>query len=149
LVIGFIEPLQIVITCKYRPVTDSHTQQFTTAHIMSSRPAVSSPAFCQRLLTAGVPLFLGSRNVTVPQLPASHSISSQGLTLTSSLTNSVTHQPTHFTPLHSTPLTLTNYPVCNISARTAQKIPFLCLLFNCYLANPQTAPFLSCLRAAA
>jgi hypothetical protein len=42
LVIGFIEHLQIVTTSNYSTNTNSHTLQFTTAHMKSSQSAVSS-----------------------------------------------------------------------------------------------------------
>jgi hypothetical protein len=51
----------------------------------------------------------------MPQLPVSNSNSSQGLNC-SSLTDSLSHQPTR-----STELTLTNNPVYNISAQITQK----------------------------
>jgi hypothetical protein len=56
---------------------------------------------------ADVPLTLASQTIRVPQLPASNSNGSQGLNLSSSLTNSLSHQTTtslHFTSLHSTAL---------------------------------------------
>jgi hypothetical protein len=43
LVIGFIEHLQIVTTCNYSAIPNSHNLRFTTALTNSSRPAVSSP----------------------------------------------------------------------------------------------------------
>jgi hypothetical protein len=43
LVIGFIDHIQIVTTSNYNTITNSHNQQFTTAHTKSSQSAVSSP----------------------------------------------------------------------------------------------------------
>jgi hypothetical protein len=43
LVTGFIEHLQIIITNNYSTITNSHTQQYTTACIKSSQSVVSSP----------------------------------------------------------------------------------------------------------
>jgi hypothetical protein len=75
--------------------------------------------------TATVPVPLDSRTIPVPQLLATTSNGSQRLNC-SCLTNSLTHQPTlHFPELHCTALPLTNCPGYNISARTAQKTPFL------------------------
>jgi hypothetical protein len=37
LVIGFTDHLQIVTTSNYNAIANSHTQQFTTAHIKSSQ----------------------------------------------------------------------------------------------------------------
>jgi hypothetical protein len=37
LVNGFIEHLQILTTCNYKAIANSHTLQFTTAHIKSSQ----------------------------------------------------------------------------------------------------------------
>jgi hypothetical protein len=51
-------------------------------------------------------LTLGFRNIPVPQLPASNSNSSPGLNRSSSLTNSLTRQSTHSTPMHCTNSTL-------------------------------------------
>jgi hypothetical protein len=43
LVTGFTESLQIVTTCTYSAIANSHTLQFTTARTKSSQSAVSSP----------------------------------------------------------------------------------------------------------
>jgi hypothetical protein len=122
------------------------------ANSHSSQPAVSSAVFWKRLPTANVPLPLGSRTVSVSQLPASNSNSSQRLNSSSPVTYSSTNS------LHSTnsrvrvrvtsrlavyrqsvrlsakPLeaynqrfpALTNCLAYNITARTAQKTMFLC-----------------------
>jgi hypothetical protein len=83
-------------------------------------------------------------NCPRPQLPDSHSNSSQRLNLNSPLTNSLTHSPTNNSLTHSPtnnslihslthslthqPITLqfTGYPAYKISARTAQETLFLC-----------------------
>jgi hypothetical protein len=67
---------------------------------------------------ADVPLSLWVPELARPQLPASHSNSSQQLNC-SSLTNSLTHQP-------AKSLQLLTCPAYNISAQTAQKTPLLC-----------------------
>jgi hypothetical protein len=73
---------------------------------------VSSPVFCSCLQTVDVPLSLGSRTVPVPQLPAA----------SSSLTNPLTHQATHSTPLsnsqvggHLTPTSCSSH--CRLKAQ--------------------------------
>jgi hypothetical protein len=43
LVIGFIDHLQIITTSNYSAIANSHTLQFTTAHIKAFQFAVSSP----------------------------------------------------------------------------------------------------------
>jgi hypothetical protein len=103
LVIGFIDHLQIVTTSILSAIANSHTLQFTTASAKSFQSAVSSRVVArQRLPTADIPLTLGSRTIPVLHLPASNSNSSQRLNY-SSLTNSLTHQPTlHFLVLHCT-----------------------------------------------
>jgi hypothetical protein len=104
LVIGFIHYLQVVTTCNCIAITNSHTLQFTTARTMSSHSTVFNSRCLVTASTADVPLILDSRNIPVPQLPASNSSSSQRVNC-SSLTNSLTHkQP--FTSLHCTALTL-------------------------------------------
>jgi hypothetical protein len=94
LVIGFIGHLLIVTVSNYSALTNSNILQFTTARAKSSQSAVSSPVVAwQRFPTADVPL---------TQLPAFNTSISQRLTC-SSLTNSLTHQPTlHFPALHCT-----------------------------------------------
>jgi hypothetical protein len=88
LVIGFIDYLQIVFTSNYSAIANSHTLQFTIAPTKSSQSAVSlSVVACQRLPTADVPLTLGSRNIPVPQLPASNSNGSQQLNCSSLIVN--------------------------------------------------------------
>jgi hypothetical protein len=59
-------------------------------------------------------------NCPRPQLPASHSISSQRLNFSSLLTNSVTHLPDLFITSTRLLLSCQNY---NIAARIAQKTP--------------------------
>jgi hypothetical protein len=83
----------------YSAIANSYTLQITTAGIKSSQPAQSSPVVAWwRLPTADVPLTLGSRTIPMPELPASHSHSSQRLNRSSPLTDC---SPVHFTPLYS------------------------------------------------
>jgi hypothetical protein len=112
LVIGFIDHLHIVTTSNYSANANSHTLQFNTARTRSSQSAVSSPVVAWELLpTADVPLTLGFRTIPVPQLPASNSNGSQGLNLSSSLTNRLlTNQ---LAPLQSTALIELN-SVCRV-----------------------------------
>jgi hypothetical protein len=97
LVTGFIEVLHNVTTSN---TANPYSLQFTTARIKTSHSSVSSPAVAwYRLLTADVHLTLGSRAISVPQLPASKSNSSQQLNCSSPMTDC---SPVHFTPLYST-----------------------------------------------
>jgi hypothetical protein len=111
-----------------------YTLQFTITHTVST--ATSSLALVwQRLPTADVALLL-LPNSPRPQLPASHSNSSQWLNISSPLTNSPTYQRTN-----STQLTITNCPHYNISACTAQKTPFhyccaIVAVETCLFAKP-------------
>jgi hypothetical protein len=107
----------ILLLSNYSVIANSRTLQFTTAHTKFF------PAFCvftsRWLVTAStedVPLTSCSRNISVPQLPAPNSNSSQRLNC-SSLTNLLSHQPT----LHFSALTLINCLVSNISAWTHRK----------------------------
>jgi hypothetical protein len=104
LVSGFIEHLQIV-TSNCSAIANSHTLQFTTACTKSSHSAVSPPVVAwSRLPTADVPLPLRSQTIPVPQLPASHSNSSQGLNRSGPVTHLLSNQvtPLHCTLLHYT-----------------------------------------------
>jgi hypothetical protein len=83
LVIVFTDHLLIVITSNYTAIADSRTIRFTTGRAKSFQSTVSSPVVARkRLPTADDPLTLGSRTISVPQLPAS-----QGLRLSSYLTH--------------------------------------------------------------
>jgi hypothetical protein len=93
LVTGVADHLQIVITCNYSAFANPHTQQFITARTKSSQPVVFSPVVVwQRFPTASSPLTLGSRNIRLPQLPASKSNGLQGLNCSSDCSQA--HQTT-------------------------------------------------------
>jgi hypothetical protein len=107
----FIEHLRIVNPSKYSAFANSQILHFTTSCTVFQACCI----FANFLVTASmadVPFPMGSRTLPVPQLPVSIR-DSQGLNLSNL---SLTHQPTH-----STPLTLTNCPAHNITTRTAQK----------------------------
>jgi hypothetical protein len=100
LVVGFIQHFGIVTASNSSAIANSHTQEFTTARTKSSQSAMSSPVSWQQLKTANVPLPLGSRNVPVPELPASHRNSSKRPNCNSPLTR---FTPLYLTALHSLP----------------------------------------------
>jgi hypothetical protein len=101
LVIGITESLQEVTTSNYSAVANLQTEQLTAASTKFSQSALASPVVAwSRSPTVDVPLTLGPRIISVPQLPSSKSNGSQGLNSSSPLTNSLTHQPTRSTPLH-------------------------------------------------
>jgi hypothetical protein len=93
LVTGFIEHLytQFVTTSNCSTIANSHSAISLQHTLKSSQRALSSPVFWQRFPTAVVPLPLGSRTVPVPQLPVSHSNSSQELNPSGYLTDSATN----------------------------------------------------------
>jgi hypothetical protein len=102
LLVGFIDDLQNVTTNNYSAIANSHTLQFTTAHIKTFQSPMSSLVVAwYRLSTADAPLILGSRTIPMPQLPASNSNSSQRLNRSSPLTDSLINQ---LTPRHSAQL---------------------------------------------
>jgi hypothetical protein len=112
-----------------------YTLQFT---IIYTHTSVHSHVFTSRCSVAaskgGHSPSSRFSNYPRPQLPASNSNSSQWLNLSSSLTNSVTHQPTNCAQL--TNLTPINCFAYNISAPIAQKTTFL-LRFTCrWLVTP-------------
>jgi hypothetical protein len=80
-------------------ISDSIFAHFYTAYdyALDLQSSIHSCVFAD-VAWQRLPLSLGSRTITVRQLPASHSSSSQGLNPSSPLT---THQPTLFTALHS------------------------------------------------
>jgi hypothetical protein len=90
-----------VTTSNYSTIANSHTLHFTTARTVSS-PVVA----WYRLPTADVPFILDSRTISVPEQPASHNNSSQGLNCSSHLTKLTAQQLTslHCTQLSWTPL---------------------------------------------
>jgi hypothetical protein len=93
----------------------THTQTHTT--VFSSRCSVAAS-------NSGQPPSSGFPNYVRPQLPASHSNSSQRLHISSSLTHSLTNQLL-FTSLNSARLHFTYWLAYNISARIAKRAPFL------------------------
>jgi hypothetical protein len=100
LLIEFIDHLQIVAS-NYKDIANSHTLQFTTACTKSFQCAAPSSVVVW-LLTADVPITLGSWNIPAPQLPASNSNGSQWLNCSYAI-NTLTHQQTlHFPALHCT-----------------------------------------------
>jgi hypothetical protein len=102
LVIGYFDQLQIVNTSNYSAIASSHTLHFTTERSTFFQSVVPSPVVVwQQLSTGEVPLPLGSRNIPVSQLPASHNNSSQGLNSSCPLTHSLTNQLLHVTQLNA------------------------------------------------
>jgi hypothetical protein len=83
--------------------THTHTHTRTIMSTVTSTLAVAR----QRIPTANVALTLGSRIITEPQRPTSHSNSSKRLNLRSSLTHSLTHQPT----LSESEFNMSNHPI--------------------------------------
>jgi hypothetical protein len=106
LLIGFIDHLQIATTSNYSAIADSHTLQFTTARTKSSQSAVSSSVVWQRHPMTDLPLTLGSRTITVPQLPASNSNSSQRPNCSSPLIDCTPTNSLHSIVLNCTELTV-------------------------------------------
>jgi hypothetical protein len=96
LVIRFIELLKVVTTRKDYALTVIHTSQITIGHTRSSQ---SVTVFTSHCLVAssngGHSPSSGFLNCPQPQLPTSHSNSSQQLNPSGYLTNSLTHQPAH------------------------------------------------------
>jgi hypothetical protein len=112
-----LSPANNLITIRYLPfIFHYYIHTSVHSHVFTSRCLVADS-------NGGRSRHLGFRTIPVPQLPASHSNSSQGLNPSSPLTNSLTHQPTQ---LNSDQVTLANCPDCSISAGIAQKTPFLC-----------------------
>jgi hypothetical protein len=105
----------------------AYTTRYYTSKItiLFTRSSQSVTVFNSRYLVAasngGRSSCSGFPNCPQPQLPTSNSYSSQRLSGSSPLTNSLTHQPTH-----TTPLTVNNCPAYNTSAQTTQNTPFLC-----------------------
>jgi hypothetical protein len=110
-----------------------------TGHIKSSQSVTVFTSCCLVAASNGkCSPSSGFSNCPWPQLPASHSNSSQqlnpsgslthSLSLSLSLTHSLSHSLTHSTPLTDSSLTCNAY---NILACTTQKTLFLCLLCNC------------------
>jgi hypothetical protein len=96
-----------------------HTHTSVPSHVFTS---CCSVAACN----GGHSPSSGFPNYPRPQLPASHSNSSQRPNISCPLTHSLTHQPTtlHFTQLNW--LHFTNYPAYNILAWIAQKTSVFC-----------------------
>jgi hypothetical protein len=109
LVIRFIELLQLVTTSKDYAITVLHTSQITIGHTRSSQ-SVTVCSSCSLVATFnGAPTPSSEfRNCPPPQLPASHSNSSQRLNPRGCLT--ALQDSAHYAA----------------PARTAQKTPFLC-----------------------
>jgi hypothetical protein len=82
-------------TSSHGTTVNSHSAIHYSTHLS----LLSLPVFLDRLPTADDPLLLDSLVLLVPQLPASKSSSSQELNHSKTVTHSLTHQPTHSTPL--------------------------------------------------
>jgi hypothetical protein len=129
--IGFIDHLQIVITSNYSAIANSHTPQFTVASTKSSWVCY---VFTNRCV---VTAFNGGRcpYSGFPNCPCASNYQLLTATAYNDRTAAVLWRLTN--SLHSTVLTsitlitFTNYPGYNISARTAQKTPFLCFYIHC------------------
>jgi hypothetical protein len=132
LVTGFIELLQYATTGKDYVLTVIHTSQITIGPTSSSQSVTVFTSRCSVVASnGGLSASSGFPNCPRPQLPASHSNSSEQLNSSGYLINSLTHQPTTDTVLAR--------PTCNISA--PQKTPFLCCsaivaVETCLFAEP-------------
>jgi hypothetical protein len=96
MVIGSIDHLQVVTTSNCNAIANQHCihsskyQTFSVCSVFTSRCLATAS-------TTDAPLTLGSRTISMPQLPASKNNSSQRLNC-----NSLSHQPTpHCTALYS------------------------------------------------
>jgi hypothetical protein len=88
LVIGFNELLQLVTTSKDYAVTVLHTSQITIEHTRSSQSVAVFTSRCSIAASSGIcSVTSGFPNCPQPQLPASHSKSSQQLNHSSPLTH--------------------------------------------------------------
>jgi hypothetical protein len=136
LIIGFIELLRLVTTSKDYALTVLHASQITIGHSSSSQSVTIFPSRCL-VAASNSGRYASSRfpNCPRPQLPASHSNSSQRLNTSSYVINSVNHQPTqlnavtdqltplHSTPLHSTPLSDWTHFSLTVLLITSRHVP--------------------------
>jgi hypothetical protein len=167
LVSGFIELLKLIITSKAYALTVLHTSQIAIGHIRSSKFVTVFTSSCLVAASnSGRSPSSGFPNYPPPQLPASHSDSSQQLNpsgyLADWLTNQLTHEPNDSSPLtaclsglnslYSPGMDDTENTVpllqCSCCLAMAWHIPLLCAQPSAWTVQKIT--FLCfCLRAAA